>query len=164
MSINLKYQNLQSVNKLFHSILFLAFSFNVFSQDSPETRQRIIRDHYKQILELSLDGLGKDTLPNDRWPMYINGMDGLKHFLQENIKYPEQALKEKIEGTVVLSYVITIQGTIKSIDISESPDVLLSNEVIRVMKLSGPWLPGMIDGSYKAMRMSKSYEFSIGKL
>lgn len=149
--------------KLFLAILFLAFSFNIFSQDSPETKQKIIRDHYQQILELSLDGMDKDTLPNDRWPMYINGMEGLKHFLQENIKYPEQALKEKIEGTVVFSYVITTQGSIKDIDISESPHVLLSNEIIRVMKLSGPWLPGMLDGSYKAMRMSKSYEFLIGK-
>jgi hypothetical protein len=65
-----------------------------------------------------------------------------------------------MQGTVVFMYVITTQGTIKDIEIWESPDVLLSNEIIRVMKLSGPWLPGMLDGSYKAMRMSKSYSFS----
>lgn len=151
------------MSNFFLGILFLAFSFNVLSQDSPETKQEIIRDNYKQILELPLEFMDKDTLPNDRWPMYINGMEGLKNFLKENIRYPEQALKEKIQGTVVFSYVITTQGTIKSIDISESPHVLLSNEIIRVMKLSGPWLPGMLDGSYKAMRMSKSYEFLIGK-
>ncbi len=129
------------------------------SQDSQETKDKIIKDNYQTILNLPFSGMFDDQSPNDRWPLYINGKKGLDEFISSEIKYPETTKNDRIKGIVVYDYVITSKGNITKIRIKESPDIRLSNEVIRVMKLTGPWIPGIKDNEYKSMRMSNSYEF-----
>ena len=153
--------DLRNIIKSGLCVLLVGFSIQLFSQDTEETKRRITEDNYQQILNLPFSGSSFYVPNNDRWPMYINGMEGLDEFLKEKITYPEKAVSNGIEGTVVFDYVITSKGKITDIRISESPDDLLSNEVIRVMKLSGPWIPGIIDNNYKSMRMSKSFNFKI---
>lgn len=129
------------------------------SQDSQETKDKIIKDNYQTILNLPFTGMFDDQLSNDRWPLYINGKKGLDEFISSEIIYPETAKSDSIKGIVVFDYVITSKGNITKIRIKESPDIRLSNEVIRVMKLTGPWIPGIKNNEYKSMRMSNSYEF-----
>jgi len=144
--------------KSFILLLSLLVTCQVFSQDSQEIRDRITEENYKTIFELPFSGLMDDP-SNDRWPLYINGLKGLNSFIENEIKYPESALSDSITGLVIFDYVITKKGNITQIRILESPDIRLSNEVIRVMKLTGPWISGIKDDEYKTMRMSKSYEF-----
>ena len=141
--------------------LLIAFviSLHVMSQDSQETKNKIIKDNYQTILNLPFSGMIDDQSINDRWPLYINGKKGLDEFISREIKYPESAKNDSVKGTVVFDYVITKKGTITKIRIKESPDVRLSNEVIRVMKLTGPWIPGIKGNEFKSMRMSNSYEY-----
>lgn len=139
--------------------VFLTFTLQAFSQDSDKIKDKIIRDKYKTILELSFSEESNNDTTTNRWPMYINGLEGLNNFIEKNIKYPESASRNGIKGIVIFDYVITSKGKITQIRIMESPNELLSAEVIRVMKLTGPWIPGIYNSEYKPMRMSKSFEF-----
>ncbi|MEZ4982898.1 MAG: TonB family protein [Saprospiraceae bacterium] len=45
-------------------------------------------------------------------PYYPGGQDAITAFVRENMKYPETALKNKTEGTVVLRYDINHKGKV----------------------------------------------------
>jgi len=75
------------------------------------------------------------------WPKFIEGKAGLDRFIQETVQYPEQARREKISGTVVLSYSINSKGEIVDIVATSDTHAVLNEELIRLLKLSGPWIP-----------------------
>jgi TonB family protein len=67
----------------------------------------------------------------------------LPDFLGKNIVYPQVAKEKKIEGKVVVRFVVDDEGNVKDPFIVKSPDTLLSAEVLRVVKLMPKWKPGM---------------------
>lgn len=142
--------------------MFVCFiSITVFSiaQDSKDTEKLIKEKNFKPILNMLNPFFSSDTNINDRWPLFIGGQEGFKQYLKENIVYPDNAKKKKISGIVCFDFVISSTGKVTQIRINSSPNQLLSNEIIRVMNNSGPWLPGIEGKKYKPMRISKSFEF-----
>ncbi len=45
-------------------------------------------------------------------PIYPGGKKALQLFITQNLKYPSEALTEKIEGTVVLKYTVNHKGKV----------------------------------------------------
>ena len=75
-------------------------------------------------------------------PTYPGGTPALMVFLQENIKYPEQAEREGIEGRVVATFVVELDGSVSDVRIALSVHPLLDAEVLRVVSLMPNWNPG----------------------
>ncbi|MFR9568045.1 MAG: energy transducer TonB [Rikenellaceae bacterium] len=95
--------------------------------------------------------LGKagSAISKDGQTMAKFGDGGLKEFrswVLMNIKYPVEVAKEKIEGRVVIEFMVEMDGSIKQTNVMQSPDVRLSNEVMRVVKSSPKWSPATKDG------------------
>jgi len=76
-------------------------------------------------------------------PSYPGGTDALLKFLKENLKYPEAALKNKVEGTVVVQYTIDSKGNIKLAKVMRGISPELDQEALRVTNLITGWKPGM---------------------
>jgi len=75
--------------------------------------------------------------------------------------YPQIAVDAGIEGTVFVSFVVDKTGKMTDIKILRSKDPILSNEVLRVLKNSKTWTPGMqrkrpVDVSY-----SMAFKFKL---
>ena len=83
-------------------------------------------------------------------PEFPGGMDSLRAFLQRNIKYPEKALKNKIEGRVFVAFTVEKDGSISSIKILRDIGGGCGKEAVRVVKLMPKWKPGTQRG--KAVR------------
>ncbi|HOY52218.1 MAG TPA: energy transducer TonB, partial [Prolixibacteraceae bacterium] len=49
------------------------------------------------------------------YPEYPGGKDELKRYISDNLIYPEEALREKISGTVWLSAVINDNGLVSEV-------------------------------------------------
>lgn len=47
-------------------------------------------------------------------PTYIGGLKALREFIAKEIKYPDSALENKIEGTVYLKYEVDYKGKVVS--------------------------------------------------
>ena len=63
------------------------------------------------------------------------------------IKYPEEAFKNKISGRVTLQFVIATDGKVKDVKILRgSGNQLLDDEAVRVISMSPDWTPGKVDG------------------
>lgn len=66
----------------------------------------------------------------------------LPEFLGQNIRYPEEAKKNKIEGKVVVKFIVDKEGNVTEAKVVKSPNELLSQEALRVISLMPAWIPG----------------------
>jgi TonB family protein len=87
--------------------------------------------------------------PNDfveEMPIYPGGEVGLLSFFKNNTKYPEKAKAEKIEGNVIIRFIVSTDGNSEGISVLKGVHPLLDAEAIRVVSLLKGWKPGMHDG------------------
>lgn len=66
----------------------------------------------------------------------------LAAFLGSNLQYPKEAQAKKIEGRVMVRFIVDQEGNVTNPEILKSPDPLLSAEAIRVLKQMPRWIPG----------------------
>ena len=98
-----------------------------------------------------------ETMPS------FEGGDLLKfhEWLQSEVRYPAEALKQRIEGRVVCSFVVERDGSVSNITALQSPDRLLTNEVRRVLANSPRWTPGMQKGETVRVKYVVPVDFSL---
>ena len=87
----------------------------------------------------------------EQMPEYPGGMQALFEFLKENIKYPEDAQKQKVEGRVIATFVVETDGSISNIEVVKHAFPSLDAEAVRVIQAMPKWAPGKQKG--KAVRV-----------
>ncbi|WP_143961412.1 M56 family metallopeptidase [Litoribacter populi] len=94
-------------------------------------------------------------------PMPAGGMEAWQQYLSRNIKYPEKARENNIQGTVYVVFTVTKEGKL------ENPDVLrgigggADEEAIRLIKNAEDWIPGKQRGEEVNVRMRLPIRFKI---
>ncbi|TAM97472.1 MAG: TonB family protein [Chitinophagaceae bacterium] len=80
-------------------------------------------------------------------PSFPGGKEDLMRFLQHNIQYPQEARKEQLQGTVVVSFVVNKDGSLTQIHtIGQTIGGGLEQEAMRVVKVMPKWIPGHQNG------------------
>ena len=79
-------------------------------------------------------------------PQYPGGQIAMLQYLMKNIKYPEQATKEGIQGRVAVSFIVEKDGSISNVRPIHSVHTLLDKEAVRVVKSMPKWSPGKQNG------------------
>ena len=82
----------------------------------------------------------------EQMPSYPGGTSALMKFLTENIEYPEQMIKDSIQGRVICSFIVGRDGAISDIKVVRSLHPLLDKEAVRVLSLMPKWIPGKQNG------------------
>lgn len=67
-------------------------------------------------------------------PIYEGGSAAMKQFVAEHLRYPEEAIKHKIEGTVHLKYDIDYLGNVTDAKVISGLGYGCDEEAIRVVK------------------------------
>ena len=76
-------------------------------------------------------------------PSFQGGdLNTFRKWVQENVRFPQIALENGIQGRVTLSFVIEKDGRLTNIQVLQTPDRSLSEEAIRVLNKSPKWSPG----------------------
>lgn len=76
-------------------------------------------------------------------PSFQGGdLNTFRVWVQQNVKFPQIALENGIQGRVVLSFVIEKDGRLTNIQVLQTPDRSLSEEAVRVLSKSPKWSPG----------------------
>jgi TonB family protein len=79
-------------------------------------------------------------------PQFPGGEAGLIRFLQTNIVYPQNALEQKIQGKVLLRFVVNEDGSVSDVKVVRSVCPDLDREAWRVVKLLPRFIPGKRNG------------------
>ncbi len=71
----------------------------------------------------------------------------VNQFLAQNLRYPEEAKKNGIQGRVAVKFVVTATGHLKGVSVAGTrQQPLLDEEAIRVVSSMPPWQPGTQNG------------------
>lgn len=76
-------------------------------------------------------------------PEFPGGWSAFMQWLTKNLKYPKVAQNNKVQGTVVVTFIVNKDGSIANTRVSTSVDAALDAEALRVMKMMPKWKPGM---------------------
>ncbi len=82
----------------------------------------------------------------EQMPQFRGGETALMKYLQENVIYPEQAVKDSIQGRVVVQFLVDITGEVGEVKIVRSVREDLDEEVVRLVKTLPKFSPGRICG------------------
>ena len=82
----------------------------------------------------------------EQLPEFPGGIVEFMKWLTRNLHYPPIAQQQKIQGKVVVSFIINKDGSIASPRIVTSADPILDREAMRVVRMMPRWKPGMENG------------------
>ena len=93
---------------------------------------------------------GKKTMrPKEKIALYMEmpefpgGQEALLEFLTKNVKYPQIARENGIQGRVIVQFVVAKDGMIENVEVVRSGgDPSLDKEAARVIKAMPRWQPG----------------------
>ena len=115
---------------IFAIIASLLVSANLFSQNTAESKDTV---KFANV---------------DETPMFQGGdLNKFSLWVFSQIKYPEEAYKNKIMGRVLVQFVVSKEGKVKDVKVLRSSgSELLDKEAVRVISASPDWGPGKMEG------------------
>ena len=94
-------------------------------------------------------------------PQFPGGQIAMLQYLMKNIKYPEQAVKEGIQGRVTVRFIVEKDGSISDVKPVLSVHPLLNKEAVRVVKSMPKWTPGKQNGKPVRVRFNLPVMFKL---
>lgn len=82
----------------------------------------------------------------EEMPMYPGGEVELLKFIAENTHYPDSAKTARIQGRVIVRFIVTKEGNVDGVSVIKGVHPLLDAEAIRVISLMKGFKPGMQGG------------------
>lgn len=77
---------------------------------------------------------------------FPGGQAALMRWLSNNMRYPEAAQQNDIQGRVIVKFVVEKDGSIGNVQIAKGVDKDLDREALRVVKKMPKWQPGKNNG------------------
>ncbi len=77
---------------------------------------------------------------------FDGGFEAMAKFIAKNMKYPAQARRMGVEGSVFVSFVVDREGNISDPQVIKGISADCDKEAIRVVKAMPPWKPGKQNG------------------
>ena len=96
-------------------------------------------------------------------PQFPGGMQGFFAYLGKNLRYPVYARTHGIQGKVIISFVVEVNGKLSDMKVVRGVDGGISEEAMRVMLLSPPWSPGMAGGKPVRVKYSVPISFALSE-
>ena len=82
----------------------------------------------------------------EQMPQFPGGQAAMMKFIADSLRYPSVSCEHRIEGRVVVQFVVDCEGNILNPLVVRSVDPLLDREAIRLVKLMPKWIPGRQNG------------------
>ncbi|WP_375559577.1 energy transducer TonB [Bernardetia sp. OM2101] len=92
---------------------------------------------------------------------YEGGMDAFYKYVHQNMKYPESALENEIEGRVYVQFVVNQEGNIENVKAVQSLSPDCDAEAVRLLEESKQWIPAEQKGKKVKVRMNIPIMFKL---
>lgn len=96
-------------------------------------------------------------------PSFPGGKDAYSEFLTKNLKYPEKALAEGVEGNVYLSFVVNKDGILSDFEVLKSPGSDLAEAALLVYMEGPNWIPGRQKDKIVNSKVTARVSFSLAE-
>jgi TonB family protein len=123
------------------TLLFL-FSISCFSQSKLHNRK-------SSIVYLYVDKL----------PSFFTGNEGLTKYINRHLKWPK--VDADVQGSVLLSFVITADGNIEYINVEKSLLKEFDDQAINLVQSMPKWNPGILKGEKVNVKLYLPIDFFL---
>lgn len=135
-------KNILNLFSILLIVISITFKSNAWALSYDQPRGVVTQENDEPKNEEETDVFSFVDIPAE----YIHGNDSILNWIRDHIKYPEKALKERIEGKVAVRFIVEINGEITNAKIQKSVDQDLDNEAIRVILSMPNWKPAYNNG------------------
>ena len=82
----------------------------------------------------------------DEKPSFPGGESAMKSYLNSNVKYPDVAQENGVQGRVIVESIIEKHDSMSDVKVIRSVDPSLDREALRVVKAMPKWTPAKLKG------------------
>ena len=101
---------------MFSAVAIIASSVTIIASPSPNSEEEI----FKSAAYM---------------PKFLGGSDAMMRLINENLRYPQTAADSRIEGKVIIQFVVEKDGSIGEVKVVRGVYKDLDQEAVRVIKL-----------------------------
>jgi TonB family protein len=102
----------------------------------------------------------------DQRPTFLNSADiapFMEKWVYPNLKYPEDAVRDGVQGRVMVDFIIDKDGKVTDVRVVRGIDIELDEEAVRVISASPKWKPGRVNGQKVRTSITVPVEFRLKK-
>ena len=132
------------MKKLF-TLTILIYSFfitQIYAQKKAENSIATISESDIQNSKIN----EKPFIQVDVFPQFPGGEAALLKFIKENLKCPKSISDNCIQGQVIVSFVVSADGSVKDVQVLRSLDPACDKEAIRLIESLPKWIPSKQNG------------------
>lgn len=147
------------------AIQFFVFSCDVGNNEMSNNKNLVIPESATEdiVFENSNDSDNEVFTIVEDQPVPYGGMKAFYEFISEELKYPEEAHRNKVEGKVFVQFVVDEQGYLTDVTTVKGIGYGCDEEGERAVKNSPKWKPGKQRGRKVKVRMILPITFSLSQ-
>ena len=127
------------MKRLFMTVVLAMLSFGLASAQMTQDQDTQHDESVNPFAEI-------DVMPTFQG----QGVEYFCYWVMTNVKYPKKAVRQGVEGMVLVSFVIYPDGKMRDYEVVKTPSEALSGAVIDILeranRLKDGWKPGEVDG------------------
>jgi len=151
--------------------------FDYFDMDSKEDSE----EHFMYLIEEEIEEVETLDIPSpvepevtkcggggiiicgfpDQYPKFLEGKEAMYQYLAENLDYPILAINNKIEGRVIIQFIINKDGSVTDVKSVKGIGSGCDMEAVSVVKSMPNWAPGKQNGIPVNVRMNIPVYFKL---
>jgi TonB family protein len=136
-------------------VLAILLSTNVFAQDDvavpvEQAPVRIDAQQEEPIYDIV-----------EVMPEFPGGKEALMTYLTKNLKFPDQAREQGVQGTVYITFIVEMDGRISGVRVLRGIGGAFDEEAMRVVREMPIWKPGTQRGKSVRVRYNLPIRFTL---
>ncbi len=97
----------------------------------------------------------------ENMPEYPGGNEAMFAFFAKNMKYPADAQKNKVQGRVIVTFIVDKDGAITDVQVVKPAYPSLDAEAVRLVKMMPKWKPGTQRGVPVRVKFTLPVQFKL---
>lgn len=94
-------------------------------------------------------------------PSFPGGTQKLIEYINDNLQYPKDCKESCIEGRVIVTFFVEIDGSLSDIKVIRSLHPSMDAEAVRLVKTMPKWNPGSVDGKVVRKKFTMPVSFKL---
>ncbi len=147
---------------LFFATLLIpaAFCFGQVNKENDLSKDDYLEDEIYKVVEVKPVFTGCEDIEDEAKRIEC-GRNEMLQFINDNLKYPNEAKQNEIEGTVYIIFVIEKDGSVTNPKIIRDIGGGCGDEAIRIVKLMPKWVPAKHEGRKVRMQFNLPVKFKL---
>jgi TonB family protein len=149
-------------------VLLFAFIGYKTSEVSPENKSEVniqLKNDITALSEVVVVGMGvtRDGYTAPELARPEGGRDAFRQYLKKNLRYPETAIQNKIEGRVTVQFTVSADGQLSDFKVLKGIDSQCDAELIRLIQQGPVWSPSKQNNQPVTDKVKVRFKFELPK-